>query len=51
MYDTIVGLVGIPIVGSIGIMMLPVNEVEDKERIKTIGLIVTILTLIESMRL
>lgn len=51
MYDSIVGLVGIPVIGAIVIMMLPVNEVEDKVRIKTIGLIVTILTLIESIRL
>ncbi len=51
MSDSIIGLVAIPTIGSIIIMMRPVDETEDKNRVKSLGLIVSMLTLIECMRL
>jgi hypothetical protein len=51
MTDSIVGLVIIPIVGAIIVAILPVDESTDKNRVKSVGRIVSMLTLIESMRL
>jgi NADH-quinone oxidoreductase subunit M len=51
MTDTIAGLVIIPVIGAVVIMILPIDQIEDKNRVKSVGRIVSILTLLESMRL
>lgn len=51
MGNTVALLLGIPLVGFGLVMILPSDKAEDKIRIKRAGLLVTVLTMLEAMRL